>query len=270
MMRIHIDGRTVDAREGATILTEADKLHIRIPTLCYHESLSPFGACRLCVVEIKRGRKWESTTACNTEIAPDMTVRTDSPEIRRSRKAAAELLYYKYPGTRKVREMAEKLGVKVEKSSQDSRECILCGLCVRTCQEIVEVNALRFEDRGPDHPGEPPRIGYLGDSCICCGACAFVCPTGYIRMESVGTDRRMIWERVFEMAACRVCGKKFAPLAQLQYLSRRSDMPLSQAMTCITCREAEVQTVVVDAQDWIAMHKHNHHHQNHQKHPKQK
>jgi len=93
MMRIHIDGRTVEAREGATILTEVDKLHIRIPTLCYHETLSPFGACRLCVVEIKRGKKWELTTACNTEIAPDMTVRTDSPEIRRSRKAAAELLY---------------------------------------------------------------------------------------------------------------------------------------------------------------------------------
>ena len=69
-------------------------------------------------------------------------------------------------------------------------------------------------------------------------------------MEPVGTDRRMIWERVFEMATCRVCGKKFAPLAQLQYLSRRSDMPLGQAMTCITCREAEVQSIVVDAQDW--------------------
>ena len=79
---------------------------------------SPFGACRLCVVEIKRGKKWELTTSCNTEIAPDMTVRTDSPEIRRSRKVAAELLYFKFPGTRKVREMAEKTRVKVEKSSQ--------------------------------------------------------------------------------------------------------------------------------------------------------
>ncbi|MBN1546552.1 MAG: (2Fe-2S)-binding protein [Syntrophaceae bacterium] len=255
MIRIHIDGRTVEAREGTSILAQAERLHIPIPTLCYHENLSSFGACRLCVVEVKRGKRWELTTSCSTEIGPDMTVRTDSPEIRRSRKAAAELLYFKYPGTRIVRETAEKLGVKVEKSDQDSHDCILCGLCVRACQEIVEVNALRFEDRGPDHPGEPPRIGYSGDACICCGACAFVCPTGYIRMESYGKDRRVIWERIFEMAACRVCGKLFAPLAQLKYLSRRSNMPLSQVMTCITCREAEVQSQLVDEKDWIAMHK---------------
>ncbi|MDX9745443.1 MAG: 2Fe-2S iron-sulfur cluster-binding protein [Syntrophales bacterium] len=256
MIRIHIDDQTVETKGGGSILTEAGKLHIRIPTLCYHESLSPFGACRLCVVEVKQGRRWDLTTSCNTEIVQGMIVRTDSPEIRRSRKAAAELLYYKYPRTRAIRDIAERLGVRVTQTKEDARECILCGLCVRACQEIVGVNALRFEDRGPDHPGEPPRIGYLGDSCICCGACAFICPTGYIRMEPVGADRRMIWERVFEMGACRVCGKKFAPLAQLEYLSRRSDIPLAQVMTCITCREAGIPASVVDEKDWVSMHQH--------------
>jgi len=257
MIRIQIDGQSIEAKEGATILSLADKLRIRIPTLCFHESLSPFGACRLCTVEVKRGKKWELTTSCNTEIASEMVIRTDSPEIRKSRKMAAGLLYLKYPGTKLIRDTAEKLGVKVTKSKENSRDCILCGMCVRTCQEVVEVNALRFEDRGPDHPGEPPRIGYIRESCICCGACAFVCPTGYIRMEPYGgDDRRVIWDRVFEMAVCRICGRRFAPLAQLEYLSRKADRPLAQFMTCISCREAETQSLMVDEKDWIAMHKH--------------
>ena len=257
MIRIQIDGQSVEAKKGTTILSVAGKLHIPIPTLCFHESLSPFGACRLCTVEVKRGKKWELTTSCNTEIGPGMLVRTDSPEIRKSRKMAAELLYFKYPGTKLIRDTAEKHGVKVEKSKEDAHDCILCGMCVRTCQEVVEVNALRFEDRGPDHPGEPPRIGYIGESCICCGACAFVCPTGYIRMEPYGDEnRRVIWERVFEMAACRICGRRFAPLAQLAYLSRKAGQPLAQFMTCISCREAEAQSLMIDEKDWIAMHKH--------------
>ena len=256
MIRINIDDRSVEAKEGTTILAQAEKLRIQIPTLCYHESLSPFGSCRLCTVEIKRGRRWVLSTSCDTEITPDMTIRTDSAEIRRSSKRAAELLYFKYPDVPVIRETAAKLGVRVDPSSQDSRECILCGKCVRTCQEVVEVYALRFEDRGPDHPGEPPRIGYIGESCICCGACAFVCPTGYIRMESYGQNRRVIWERVFEMASCRVCGKLFAPLAQLNHISRQANLPLSQVMVCITCREAETQSQVVDEKDWISMHKH--------------
>jgi ferredoxin len=185
-----------------------------------------------------------------------MEVRTDSKEIWKSRKMAAELLYFKYPGTKLIRDTAQKFGVKVEKSKEDSHDCILCGMCVRACQEVVEVNALRFEDRGPDHPGELPRIGYIGESCICCGACASVCPTGYISMETYGEDRRVIWERVFEMVRCRVCGRSFAPLAQLKYISQRAGVPLIQVMTCITCREAEVPTHMVDETDWISMHKH--------------
>lgn len=257
MIRIHIDGQTVEAKERTTILSQAEKLRIQIPTLCYHENLSPFGSCRLCTVEVKRGRKWELTTSCNTEIASEMEIRTLSPEIRKSRKMAAELLYFKYPGTKLIRDMAEKFGVKVAKSKEDTRDCILCGMCVRACQEVVAVNALRFEDRGPDHPGELPRIGYIGDSCICCGSCAFVCPTGFIQVETVGQDRRMIWERVFEMAPCRVCGRRFAPLAQLKYISAKSDLPLSQVMTCITCREAEMPAQMVDEKDWVSMHKHH-------------
>ncbi|OIN96801.1 MAG: hypothetical protein AUJ48_00945 [Deltaproteobacteria bacterium CG1_02_45_11] len=235
MVRIVIDGRKVKAKENSTILENARELNIDIPTLCYHKDLSPFGACRLCTVEVKTNGKWQLTASCDTPVEHGMEIRTNSDKVRESRKSAAELLYYRYPQTEAVREIARKFGLEVPEEKGEGRDCILCGLCVRTCREIVGVSALAFQDRGYGRDIDEPSIEFDPNSCIGCGSCAYVCPTGYVQMDSIG-DKRIIWNKVFKMVACKVCGRYFAPQEQLEYIGKKTGVPLSKLYTCVNCR----------------------------------
>ncbi len=235
MVNIVIDGRKVKAKDGSTILENARDLKLDIPTLCHHDDLSPFGACRLCMVEVKTNEKWQLATSCNTVVEGGMEVKTNSSKALESRKMAAELLYYKYPETEAVREIAGKLGVDVFEEKGEEHDCILCGLCVRACREIVGVSALTFQDRGPGRDLEDPQIEFDPNVCIGCGACAYVCPTGYIQMEAED-DKRIIWNKVFKMTPCKVCGRYFAPEDQLRYISKTAGVPFNNLTTCTSCR----------------------------------
>ncbi|MDQ5985253.1 MAG: bidirectional [NiFe] hydrogenase diaphorase subunit [Syntrophus sp. SKADARSKE-3] len=235
MVNITIDGRQVKAKEGSTILQNAQALRIDIPTLCNHKELSSFGACRLCTVEVKEKGKWKLVASCQVDVAQDMEVKTDTDKVKESRKLAAALMYYKYPATKAVRDMAVKLGVEVNEETSDAKECILCGLCTRTCQEIVGVKALRFQDRGLGRDVAEPKIEFVSSSCIGCGSCAYVCPTGYVKMEAVD-GKRIIWDKVFKMATCRVCGQYFAPIEQLEAISKKTGVAMDNLMTCVSCR----------------------------------
>ena len=235
MVNIVINGRKRKAKEGQTILEVAQEMKLGIPTLCHHKDLSPFGACRLCAVEVKANGSWQMVTSCNTPVENGMEIVTDSEKVRENRKTVAEMLYYRYPETEAVRELAAKLGVEVFSEKGEEHDCILCGLCVRTCAEIVGVTALNFEDRGPDRDLEEPRIGFNPNACIGCGSCAFVCPTGFVTMEAVD-DKRIIWNKVFQMVPCAVCGKYFAPEDQLKYISKTTGVPYSKLTTCSNCR----------------------------------
>jgi len=235
MISITINGRKVKAQEGSTILKNLQDLKIEVPTLCFHEDLIPFGACRLCTVEVKTNGKWQLASSCSTGVSTGMEVRTDSDKVKESRKLAAELLYYKYPTTKTVRDMAEKLGVEVSPAAVEGNDCILCGLCTRTCHEIVGVDALKFLDRGLGRDIEEPKIEYIAEACIGCGSCAFICPTGFVKMEDKGR-KRTIWGREFKMAACNVCGRYFAPIDQLKWISKTTKVPLKKLKTCMSCR----------------------------------
>jgi len=235
MVTIKIDGRKVKAEEGSTVLENARSLKIEIPTLCHHKDLSPFGACRLCAVEVKTNGKWELAASCTTPVSAGMDVRTASEKVRESRKAAAELLYYRYPETEPVRDAARKLGVAVPEGKGLKHDCILCGLCVRTCREIVGVSALAFNDRGKGRDIEEPSIAFDPAACIGCGSCAFVCPTGYVAMEAAG-DKRIIWNKVFKMTRCPGCGKYFAPEDQLKFIAKTTGVPMKELAVCVDCR----------------------------------
>lgn len=235
MVTIQIDGHKVKAEEDSTILENTKKLNIDIPTLCFHNDLSPFGACRLCTVEVKTNGRWQLATSCNTPVEEGMEIRASSEKARESRKIAAELLFYKYPTTEAVREIARRLGVQVREVTGEGHDCILCGLCVRTCREIVGVSALTFQDRGRGRDIDEPRIEFNPNACIGCGSCAYVCPTGYARMESLG-DKRIIWDKVFKMVACSVCGRYFAPEDQLRYISSQTNVAFERLTVCTDCR----------------------------------
>ena len=235
MVNITIDGHQIQAKEGSTVLQNAQAMNIDIPTLCFHKEVSPFGACRLCSVEVKANGKWKLAASCQVEVEKGMEVKTDTETVKESRKLAAALLYYKYPTTRAVRDVAAKLGVDVEEAKADGRDCILCGLCTRTCHEIVGVDALRFQDRGLGRAVDETKIEFVTANCIGCGSCAYVCPTGFVQMESVD-DKRIIWNKVFKMATCKVCGQYFAPIEQLEWISKKAGVAMENLMTCTSCR----------------------------------
>ena len=235
MLNIVIDGKKVKAQEGSTVLENVQALKIAIPTLCHHKELTPFGACRLCSVEVKTNGKWQLATSCNTPVESGMEIATSSDTAKESRKSAAELLYYRYPETQAVKEIAQKLGVNVSPETAEGHDCILCGLCVRTCSEVVGVSALTFQDRGRGRDIDEPEIIFDPNVCIGCGSCAYVCPTGYVQMETDG-DRRIIWDKVFKMVPCPVCGRFFAPEDQLKYISKTIGAPFSELATCVDCR----------------------------------
>ena len=176
---IKIDGVEINAIEETSILDVAKKVGIKIPTLCHNEALEPFGACRVCSVEItdKRGRK-KIVTSCNYPVFDGLVVETKSEKIFRTRQLLLELLLARCPKVKKIQDLAREYGI--EKPSfwvgDPEEDCILCGLCARVCEEKVGVSAINFANRGVEREVTAP-YHTISDDCVGCGACAIVCPT---------------------------------------------------------------------------------------------
>ncbi|HVP16623.1 MAG TPA: Coenzyme F420 hydrogenase/dehydrogenase, beta subunit C-terminal domain [candidate division Zixibacteria bacterium] len=183
-----IDGREVKSKEETTILEAAKEAGVDIPTLCYCHALSPFGACRLCSVEItdKRGRK-RIVTSCNYPVEEGLTVDTKSEKVMKTRKMLLELLIARCPKVKKIQDLAREYDIRQPRLwvEDEEEDCILCGLCARVCEELVGVSAINFANRGVQREVTAP-YHTLSDDCIGCGACARVCPTGSkkIRMNT--------------------------------------------------------------------------------------
>ena len=192
---ITINGKSIKAREGVTILEAAREAYIYIPTLCYDEDMVPYGACRLCLVEVTtaNGRK-KLVASCLYPVEDELTVETSTEKIANNRKMLMQLLLARCPEVKEIQEMAKRLGVEDTPFNKDYKKCILCGLCVRACQDIVGVSAISLVNRGIYKEVAAPFYVYeLGEGCIGCGDCSFVCPTGAIKM---GSDGKPILPRV--------------------------------------------------------------------------
>jgi len=147
---LNIDGGEVIAPEGATILTVANSLGIDIPTLCYHPALKPYGGCRLCIVEIvERGRS-RIVTSCNYPVSDGLEVKTASDRVIADRKILIELLLARCPESEDIQQLARQYGIEKSRFKTGAPEelCILCGLCVRMCDEVVGASAINFIERG--------------------------------------------------------------------------------------------------------------------------
>lgn len=207
MITLTIDGREIQVEEGHTILEAAREHLISIPTLCYHEALEPFAACRMCVVELQNRRGEPLVPACTYPCEDGLVVRTNSEKVRHSRRMTIELLMASAAHVPLIKAMAEELGVTTPRFTMEKNDCILCGLCVRACREIVGVGAISAINRGIDKKVSPP-FQIASDVCIGCGTCVLVCPTGAITLADISDGARTVhaWESEFETVRCRSCG----------------------------------------------------------------
>jgi NADH-quinone oxidoreductase subunit G/NADP-reducing hydrogenase subunit HndD len=207
-MQIQVNNRTVEAKPGEMLLETLTRAGIKVPTLCHMAHLTPTGACRMCVVEVEGQRNL--APSCAFPVQDGMKVQTHSPRAIRARKTIVELLLASHPddclycvrshdchlkslseqlGVRERRYAGDRCHYKLDVSSpalvRDPAKCILCAKCVRYCEEIQCVGAIDFIGRG-----SKARVGTAFDqglnvsSCINCGQCINVCPTGALREQS--------------------------------------------------------------------------------------
>ena len=209
-----IDGRTVEFTDEPNVLAVIRKADIDIPTLCYHSELSVYGACRLCTVENERGKTFAS---CSEPPRDGMIVYTNTPRLMKYRKLILELLLAAHcrdcttcikSGECQLQALAHRMGVEtirfentkeqhpLDFSSpsivRDPNKCILCGDCVRMCDNVQSVNAIDFAYRGTRALVTPAFSKKIAETdCVNCGQCRVVCPTGAI---SIHTNTDTIWD----------------------------------------------------------------------------
>lgn len=183
MVNFTINDRQLQVEEGRTILEVAREEGIKIPTLCYHKELTPYGACRLCLVEIVGGGRPGLEASCVYKVTEGLEVKTDTERVQKSRKVVFELLLARCPNAEKIKKLAAEYGITETRITLKEKEnCILCGLCVRVCAEISQRHAQSFSGRGFNRTVQTP-FDKMSDRCIGCGACAYLCPVEALKIE---------------------------------------------------------------------------------------
>ena len=184
-IRLTINGQEVEAEKGQMLLDVACKNGIKIPTLCHHKSLGGYGACRLCVAEVTKRGRTKLTASCTYPVQDGVSVETNTEDLIKIRRLVIESMLARAPNSPEIKELAEELGVESTRfklNPDEDNKCILCGLCVRICNEKIKIGAIGFANRGAERIITPPFEEY-SDVCSTCGACSVVCPTGAIDIK---------------------------------------------------------------------------------------
>jgi len=177
-----MNGLEVSAEEGWTVLEAARFYGLEIPTLCYYEGLSPYGGCRLCVVEIGHGPKSKLVSSCTYPVEPGLVVRTDTKRVIAARKMMIELMVSVAPSSKVLQDLASQFGVTKVRFEPRREECILCGRCVRMCAEQMDGKAIGFQQRGYKKKISTP-FDLKSAECRLCGGCIYVCPVCQLRCQ---------------------------------------------------------------------------------------
>ncbi len=180
MIQLTINGLNVSVEEGTTLLEAAKFLGFPIPTLCHMEGLSPYGACRLCMVEIGEAPRSKLVASCTYPAEEGLKVRTSSARVVRARKMILELLLASCPQSKQIQDLASAHEVRRQRFRQEYEDCILCGLCVRMCEEQMMAKAIGFRGRG-EHRSIGAPFDVQSEVCRLCGGCMYVCPACQLR-----------------------------------------------------------------------------------------
>jgi len=180
MIKLYINDLPVEVEKGTTLLEASRFIGFPIPTLCSMEGLTPYGACRLCVVEIGEGPRAKLVTACTYPVEEGLRVRTASSRVVKARKMILELLLASCPQSKVIQDLASAYEVRQQRFKQEYEDCILCGLCTRMCEEQMMAKAIGFRGRGEKRSiGTPFDI--RSEECRLCGGCIYVCPACQLR-----------------------------------------------------------------------------------------
>lgn len=183
-----LNGLEVSVETGMTILDAARFFGFPIPTLCHMEGLSPYGACRLCVVEIGDAPQSKLVSSCTYPVEEGLIVRTASARVLRARKMILELLLASCPQSKVIQDLASEHDIRQQRFRQEHEDCILCGLCVRMCEEQMMAKAIGFRGRGEKRSiGAPFDIH--SEVCRLCGGCIYVCPACQLRCTYTEPDK---------------------------------------------------------------------------------
>ena len=190
MSQVEINGEQYDAPDDSTILQVARKNDIGIPALCYHPAVKSYGACRLCLVEVDRRGKPAIVTSCSYPVSDGLVVKTSTEMALLARRGMMELLLARCPENETILSLAKEMGVegtRFPKVTESQRDCILCGLCVQMCADVIGVAAISFADRGVRRAVATP-FREVSEDCVGCGVCAAICPVGAIKLRWSDTD----------------------------------------------------------------------------------
>lgn len=188
MIKLTINGLEVSVEEGMTVLEAARFFGFPIPTLCHMEGLTPYGACRLCVVEIGEGGGAKLVSSCTYPAEEGLKVRTASSRVIQARRIILELLLASCPQSKTIQDLASAYGIQQQRFKQEYENCILCGLCVRMCEEQMMAKAIGFRNRGEKRSiGTPFDI--QSEDCRRCGACLYICPACELRCTYTEPER---------------------------------------------------------------------------------
>ena len=237
MPTVTIDGIAVEVETGATILDAAGKAGIWIPTLCYHPSVSPQAACRLCMVELDRGDWKQLVTACNYPVRRDIVVSVSSEGAVNARRGVMEFLLARAPDNEQLRALAARMGVTGTPwptVTNAQRDCILCGLCTAVCEEVLGCAAIGFAGRGTDRTVAAP-FRQPSEDCIGCGACAVVCPVGTIQVrihKEEGEIEISPFKSRSKLMTCERCGAAIVSVGVAEQVMRNEKIDWDALRRC--------------------------------------
>lgn len=220
MINLSINGVKVSVEKGTTLLEAAKFMGFPIPTLCHMEGLSPYGACRLCVVEIGEGARAKLVSSCTYPAEEGLKVRTASNRVVRARKMIIELLLATCPQSKVIQDIASAHGVRQQRFRQEHEDCILCGLCERMCSEQMMAHAIGFRGRG-EHRTLGTPFDMKSEVCRLCGGCIYVCPACQLRCTYTEPDK----------AICGGCANISAPCLEKE----KFDDMMCYMKPCVAC-----------------------------------